>query len=66
MTMLYKDLREGTDLLLDPSANVDTVSISSISSETVSSSNKESSTSFYETFKVHYVFSNKLWTKNDA
>jgi len=51
MSMLYKDLREGTDLLLDPSANVDTVSISSISSETVSSSNKESSTSFYETFK---------------
>jgi len=51
MTMLYKDLREGTDLLLDPSANVDTISISSISSETVSSSNKESSTSFYETFK---------------
>jgi len=53
MTMLYKDLREGTDLLLDPSANVDTISISSISSETVSSSNKESSTSFYETFKKY-------------
>ena len=50
---LYKDLREGTDLLLDNRSNLDCVSLSSASSETVSNSNKEAGTTFFETFKVN-------------
>lgn len=53
MSQLYKDLREGTDLLLDPNlTNADCVSISSVSSETVASGNRDTTTTaFFDTFK---------------